>query len=66
MNGLRHYVLSIRPRYDEFIAAGENHAPFFDEFNSSELNGTRSRYSFSKEKLVIFENDPLSIHWRTV
>ena len=39
--------------------------PFFDEFNSSELNWTRSRYSFSSEKLVIFENDPLSIHWRT-
>ena len=40
--------------------------PFYDEFNSSELNWTRSRYSFSSEKLVIFENDPLSIHWRTV
>ena len=39
--------------------------PVFDEFNSSELNWTRSRYSFSSEKLVIFENDPLSIHWRT-
>ena len=39
--------------------------PFFDELNSSELNWTRSRYSFSSEKLVIFENDPLSIHWRT-
>ena len=39
--------------------------PFFDEFNSSELNWTKSRYSFSSEKLVIFENDPLSIHWRT-
>ena len=38
---------------------------FFDEFNSSELNWTRSRYSFISEKLVIFENDPLSIHWRT-
>ena len=39
--------------------------PFFDEFNSIELNWTRSRYSFSSEKLVIFENDPLSIlsHW---
>ena len=36
-----------------------------DEVNSSELNWTRSRYSFSSEKLVIFENDPLSIHWRT-
>ena len=35
---------------------------FFDEFNSSELNWTRSRYSLSSEKLVIFENDPLSIH----
>ena len=34
----------------------------FNEFNSSELNWTRSRYSFSSEKLVIFENDPLSIH----
>ena len=34
--------------------------PFFDEFYSSELNKTRSRYSFSSEKLVIFENDPLS------
>ena len=39
--------------------------PVFDEFNSSELNWTRSRYSLSTEKLVIFENDPLSIHWRT-
>ena len=38
--------------------------PFFEEFNSSELNWTRSRYSFSIEKLVIFENDPLSINWR--
>ena len=38
--------------------------PFFDEFMSSELNWTRSRYSFSSEKLVIFENDPLSIHLR--
>ena len=38
---------------------------FFDEFNSSEVNWTRSRYSFPSEKLVIFENDPLSIHWRT-
>ena len=28
--------------------------PFFDEFNSSELNWKRSRYSFSIEKLVIF------------
>ena len=28
----------------------------FEEFNSSELNRTRSRYSFSSEKLVIFEN----------
>ena len=37
----------------------------FNEFNSSELNWTKSRYSFSSEKLVIFENDPLSIHWRT-
>ena len=39
--------------------------PVFAEFNSSELNRTRSRYSFSSEKLVIFENDPLSINWRT-
>ena len=37
----------------------------FDEINSSELNLTRSRYSFSSEKLVIFENDPFAIHWRT-
>ena len=57
-------MVSIRPRYDACIAAGENHA-LFDEFNSSELNWTRSRYSFSGEKLVIFENDPLSIHWHT-
>ena len=63
-NGVGRYVLSIRPRYDACIAAGENHA-LFDEFNSSELNWTRSRYSFSDEKLVIFENDPLSIHWHT-
>ena len=35
-----------------------------DEFNSSELIKTRTRYSFSSEKLVIFENDPLSKHWR--
>ena len=39
--------------------------PVFDEFNSSELNWMRSRYSFASEKLVIFENDPLSIYWRT-
>ena len=26
----------------------------FEEFNLSELNRTRSRYSFSSEKLVIF------------
>ena len=38
----------------------------FDEFNSSELNWTRTRYSFPVKKLVIFENNPLSIHWRTV
>ena len=37
----------------------------FEEFNSSELNRTRSRYSFSSEKLVIFENSLRSIHWRT-
>ena len=37
----------------------------FDEYNSSELNWTKTRYSFSCEKLVIFENNPLSIHWRT-
>ena len=29
--------------------------PVFDEFNSSEMNWTRSRYSFSSKKLVIFE-----------
>ena len=29
----------------------------FDEFNSSEMIETRTRYSFSSEKLVIFEND---------
>ena len=39
--------------------------PVFDEFNSCKLNWTRTRYSFSSEKLVIFENDPLSIHWGT-
>ena len=38
---------------------------FFDEFKSSALIWTRSRYSFSSEKLVILENDPLSIHWLT-
>ena len=27
-NGVRRYLLSIRPRYDEFIAAGENQALF--------------------------------------
>ena len=31
---------------------------FFDEFNSSELNWTRSRYLFSSEKLVILELTP--------
>ena len=31
---------------------------FFDEFNSSELNWTRSRYSFSSEKLVILKMTP--------
>ena len=62
---MRRYVLSIRPRYDAFIAAGGSHVLFFEEFNSSELNRARSKYSFSSEKLVIFENDPLSIHWRT-
>ena len=35
-----------------------------DELNSSELIQTRTRYSFSSEKLVIFENEPLSKHWR--
>ena len=35
-----------------------------DEFNSSDLILTKTRYSFSSEKLVIFENDPLSKHWR--
>ena len=35
-----------------------------DEFNSSELILTRTRHSFESEKLVIFENDPLSKHWR--
>ena len=40
----------------------ESHARF-DELNSGELNWTRSKYSFSSEKCVIFENDPLSIHW---
>ena len=35
---------------------------FFDELKSSELNWTRTRYSLSSEKLVIIENDPLSIH----
>ena len=43
----------------------ERDMPFFAEFNSSELNWTRSRYSCSSEKLVIFENDPLSLHGRT-
>ena len=28
-NGVRRYVFSIRPRYDEFIAAGENHTLFW-------------------------------------
>ena len=32
--------------------------PFFEEFNSSELNWTRSRYSFSSEKLVILKMTP--------
>ena len=27
-NGVRHYMLSILPRYDAFIAEGEIHAPF--------------------------------------
>ena len=39
--------------------------PVFDEFNSSKLNWTRTRYSYSSEKLVIFENDPLSMHLGT-
>ena len=58
-------VLSIRLRHETVIAAGESRARFFDEFNTSDLNWTRSRYSFSSEKLVVFEYDPLSIHWRT-
>ena len=37
---------------------------FWDEFNSSELIQRRTRYPFSSEKLVIFENAPLSKHWR--
>ena len=61
--GLPSYPLSIRPRYDAVIDAGASHARF-DEFNLSELNWTRSRYSSSSEKLVIFEDDPFSIHWR--
>ena len=36
--------------------------PVFCEFSSSELNWMRARYSISSEKLVIFKNDPLSIH----
>ena len=47
-----------------YCCRGES-CPFFNEFNSSELNWTRSRYSFSFEKLAIFENDRLSINWRT-
>ena len=39
--------------------------PVFDEFNSNDLILKRTRYSFSSEQLVIFENDPLSIHWLT-
>ena len=36
--------------------------PIFDEINSSELITTRTRYSFSSDKLDIFENDPLCKH----
>ena len=54
MNIVRHYMHTIRPHYDAFIAAEEAH----DEINSSELIQTRTRC----EKLVIFENDPLCKH----
>ena len=64
--------VSVRPRYEAVIAAGEGRVRFLDEFTSSELikTRTRTRYSFSNEskvneKLVIFENDPFSKHWRT-
>ena len=36
----------------------------FDKFNSSELNWTRSRYSFISEKLVIFLPAGLKVIWR--
>ena len=55
------YVHMIRPHYDVVIAEVEAHARF-DEINSSELIKTRTRYSFSSEKLVIFANDPLCKH----
>ena len=35
-----------------------------DDFNSSDLFKTRTRYKFTSEKLVIFENDSLSNHLR--
>ena len=50
-------------RYEAVIAAGRAMS-VLDEFKSSELIYTRTIYSFSSEKLVIFENDPLSNHWR--
>ena len=58
MNVVLHYVHTIRPHYDAVAAAVEVHARF-DEINSNELNKTRTRYSFSSEELVIFENGPL-------
>ena len=52
-------------QFDLVMMPQEGVMSVFEEFNSSELNRTRSRYSFSSEKLLIFENSLRSIHWRT-
>ena len=63
-NVVRRHMHLVRPRYEAVIAAGEGHVCFLDELKISELIKTRTSYSLSSEKFVIFENGPLSKHWR--
>ena len=63
-NVLQRYVLSIPPRYDLVIAAREGHALYWTSL--IQVNRFRREQDLlSSEKLFIFENDPLSKHWRT-
>ena len=63
-NVVQRYILSIPPRYDVVIAAGEGHALYWTSL--TQVNRfSRERDIISSEKLVIFESDPLSKHWRT-